>query len=140
MHISKLVSVVMLLVALSILSYYVIPEISERTEPVTNVTLSIDKIGIQTNINNESIDKGVYQYPGTKMLFGHRTTHGSIFFNLDKLVVGDIIVFKQDSYRVINVSIVTSNTNLKDNGNLFLVTCTPIGSTSHRIVVEAAHV
>lgn len=140
MHISKLVSIVMLLVALSILSYYVIPEISERTEPVTNETLTIEKIGVYTNINNESIDQGVYQYPGTMMLFGHRTTHGSIFFNLDKLVVGDSIVFNGDNYQVIDTRIVDSNTNLKDNGNLFLVTCTPIGSTSHRIIVEAKHV
>lgn len=140
MHISKLVCVVILLVSLSILGYYVIPEANERVTPVTNETLTIDKINVHTDINNESIDQGVYQLPGTTMLFGHRTTHGSIFFNLDKLVVGDTIVFNGDTYSVIKTSVVSEETTLKDNGNLFLITCTPLGSTSHRIVVEAKHV
>ena len=139
MHMDKLICIIVLLVSLGVLSSYVIPEVTERVTPITNENLTINKINIHTDINNISIDNGVYQLPGTNMLFGHRTTHGSIFFNLDKLVVGDEIIFNGVTYHVISTTVVSEDTNLKDNGNLFLITCTPIGSTSHRIVVEASN-
>ena len=140
MHISKLVSIILILASLIIMAYYIVPEVNERLTPILNESLTIEKINVHTDINNISIDNGVYQKPGTKMLFGHRTTHGSIFYNLDKLVVGDVIIFNGDTDKVINTRIVSEETSLKDNGNLFLITCTPLGSTSHRIIVEATYV
>ena len=48
--------------------------------------LEIPKIGVDQDINNKSVDYGIYHDPksaepsyGTVALFGHRTFHGSPF-------------------------------------------------------------
>lgn len=95
---------------------------------------------------------GVWEYgavpgnPGNATLAGHRTTHGGPFRHLDSLQPGDRIffeipgqptsVFEVRGFAVVepdNVS-VTGNT---EGVRLTLTTCTPVGSTAQRLIVQA---
>ena len=114
----------------------------------------IPAIGVNTPIVNTSINDGVYFEPqsgtpgsGTVILFGHRTTHGKWFYNLDKLTNGDNVTVNwpgvgKVKYQVLNSTIVPNSYILDPNqGNkLFLITCTPLGSSAERILVECQEV
>ena len=84
--------------------------------------------------------------PGTGGNFaiaGHRTTYGAPFGNLDRVQVGETIIFQtntnQYEYRVIDVKIVSPEDNyvLEDYGDdrITLTTCHPKFSARERLVV-----
>lgn len=117
--------------------YYIVPEFQyEHIDSTSHVV--IESIGVNEAINNVSINNGVYQ--DRNVLFGHRTTHGAPFFNLDKLQVGDSVQINNIEYTVTNTTIVSADYQITVNDHMYLVTCTPIGSTDQRIVVELTEV
>lgn len=120
-------------------------------QPGDTPYVTIPKIGVDEAINNKSIDYGVYHEPastqptkGTVILFGHRTLHGSPFLKLDQLQPGDNVTLEWPGigfveYTVENSTVVPADYRLSvEQGNvLFLITCTPLGSTQNRLIVEA---
>ncbi|MFM8562432.1 MAG: class E sortase [Acidimicrobiia bacterium] len=84
--------------------------------------------------------------PGNVAIFGHRTSHGHEFRNLDKLRVGSPIYLTVDgkvyTYSTTAIDIRTPTdpmlyTTNSDNQTLSLVACHPPGSVKFRIVVHA---
>lgn len=84
--------------------------------------------------------------PGTGGNFaiaGHRTTYGAPFGNLDRVQVGETIIFQtntnQYKYQVIDVKIVSPEDNyvLKNSGDdrITLTTCHPKFSAKQRLIV-----
>ena len=84
--------------------------------------------------------------PGTGGNFaiaGHRTTYGAPFGNLDRVQVGETIIFQtntnQYKYQVIDVKIVSTEDNyvLKNSGDdrITLTTCHPKFSAKQRLIV-----
>lgn len=84
---------------------------------------------------------------GNTVIIGHRFTYrgSSVFYNLDKLKVGDpIIVYWQGreyDYKVIETKTVPPNTpeieKQTDDTRLTLYTCTPLVTAKNRLVVTA---
>ena len=80
---------------------------------------------------------------GNFAIAGHRTTYGAPFGNLDKVQIGETIIFQtntnQYEYRVIDVKIVSPEDNyvLEDYGDdrITLTTCHPKFSARERLVV-----
>jgi len=149
------------LVGMFIISLYFLIEVDYYASAV-NVNISsndtpwikIPKIGVDQDINNRSIDYGIYFEPksslpgkGTTILFGHRTLHGSPFLKLDQLQPGDEIDviwpgIGTAHYSVSNHTIVDASYQmpLDQGNNLVLVTCYPLGSDTQRLVIEAKYV
>lgn len=106
-----------------------------------------------------ALDLGVALYPngvlpgsvGSLPIVGHRTSHGKPFEHLDQLAPGDEVVLETSSekltYVVFDSMVVddeetwvladTPVPSVADRQSLALITCTPKGSTSHRLVVFA---
>jgi sortase A len=114
--------------------------------------LEIPKIDINQNINNKSIDYGVFHEPksskpgyGTVVLAGHRTFYSSPFLNLDKLQKGDKITVSWPGignvqYEVVKTYIVPGSyqLSLEQGKTLILYTCYPLGSSKQRLIIQAA--
>lgn len=122
--------------------------------------LTIPKIALNTQIfegpNIYTANKGVWHRPqsssptagGNTVLAGHRFTYTNpegIFYNLDKIAVGDTIALawngKQYTYtvsetRVVPPSDVSVEAPTNDN-RLTLYTCTPLWSPKNRLVIIA---
>lgn len=92
--------------------------------------------------------------PGNTVINGHRDIQGSVFRHLDKVVAGDeiLIYVGKDTYSYqVSETLVVPETfasaeqranNLKLIGNLpeerlTLITCTPVGLATHRLLVIA---
>ena len=84
--------------------------------------------------------------PGNVAIFGHRTSHGREFRNLDKLRVGSLIYLTVDgkvyTYSTTAIDIRTPTdpmlyTTNSNNQTLSLVACHPPGSVKFRIVAHA---
>lgn len=122
--------------------------------------LKIPKIGLDfyivAGVSVKDLRKGVGHFPNTPLpgqlgnsaLAGHRTSHLQPFYSLDELKPGDEIqVFTKlgDAYAYIVTDSVVVNPSdyhvITDSdpkvATLTLVTCTPIGTSSHRLVVHA---
>ena len=105
---------------------------------------------------DEMMRQGFWHFPGTVMpgekgtsvLFGHRRYHvppdKDTFYNLDKIQVGDIMEVQLEdntwlTYKVISTVVVQPDDfAILQSGldyHLKLVTCTPLGSWTHRLVV-----
>jgi sortase A len=112
--------------------YYIIPELQYQHIDSAN-KIVIPSIGVNESINTKGVDYGVYQ--NQNVIFGHRTTHGAPFFKLDSLQVGNDVFINGKHYIVANTQVVPENYTLYVDNNVYLVTCTPIGSTSHRILI-----
>ena len=124
--------IILITIGLLIASTYII----NYQQIDTTLKVVIPSIGVNQSVNFEGIDNGVYYDRG--VLFGHRTTHGSPFFNLDKIVIGDEVIFNNTIYIVDKIHIEDNTYTIKPEPNyIYLVTCTPIGSTAQRIIVEA---
>lgn len=136
------------------------------TAPVTAYNLSIPKLGIidaeVTTIDNE-LEKHLVNYGGTAIppnkgtaaVFGHSTlpwlfnpkNYKTIFATLEtSLKVGDIITVKVNgviyTYRVYEMVVVNADDAeiLQQNYNdsyLFLITCSPPGTTWRRLIVKS---
>lgn len=82
---------------------------------------------------------------GNAVISGHRTSHGGIFRNIDKLEIGsEILVHAYDgthTYAVTDIEIVPPTAlwivDQTSTATLTLFACHPPGSTRERIVVRA---
>ena len=135
------------------------PPADNGDEPVIELgTLSIPAIGVEMTmyegIRMRTLDRGPGHWPGSAMpgelgnvvVGGHRTTHHRVFRDLDRLVAGDEIGFRdadgtEHVYLVDRVEIVTPDAmwvvNPTDTPTATLFACHPPGSTRERIIVFA---
>lgn len=137
-----------------------LPSLKNDQPPAEN-TLVIPKIGVDTKIvegaTEAALYKGVWRIPsgsspefgGNTVLTGHRFQYrppnNTTFYLLDKLTEGDeIIVFwnqKKYQYRVAETKVVANNDfsiqSATVDARITLYTCTPIFSTTKRLVVIA---
>lgn len=151
------ISTVFVIIALVVISSYALIEVgyySNKIAAEDNISspmIEIPKIGVNEKINNVSISQGVFHEEqsflpskGEVILFGHRTSFGSPFLFLDQLKSNDnVILLWPDIGEVtytVNKSYVVSpyyhmNVN-QSSQKLYLITCTPIGTTKERLIVE----
>lgn len=121
-------------------------------------TIEIPKIAVvkamYEGITLTTLDHGPGHWPGTAMpgqlgnavIAGHRVSHDKPFRNLDKLVVGDEVIFTTDDgrfvYKVTGTDIVYPDAlwiaDQTPDYTATLFACTPPGSTRQRIVVHLA--
>jgi LPXTG-site transpeptidase (sortase) family protein len=110
-----------------------------------------------------ALENGVVHYPNTAepgqkgnvVIFGHSSSqwwskgqYKYIFTVLDQVVINDTIFIEYQGaryvYRVNNVSIVdptdTSVLNQNDAYTLTLITCSPVGTNSKRLIVRAVQI
>lgn len=135
-----------------------IPQINAKAKIIPNVDSS-DKFAY-----GEALSKGVAHAAGTFLpdmngamtLFAHSTDfesnvsqYNAVFYRLDELVPGDLVTVwylgKKYDYRVSGVRIVPPTdisvfTSQPGAPKLYLVTCTPRGTTKNRLIVEAAQI
>ncbi len=122
-----------------------------RKTDIDSPVVDIPTIGVEEKINNVSLAQGVMHDTksftpnhGDVILSGHRTLQGSPFLRLNELNNGDIITLEwpgigEANYTIINKTIVepTAHINAESNGtHIYLITCDPIGSTAHRLIIE----
>ncbi len=152
------VSTFFILVGMVIISLYFIVEVGyyATTENIVlnksdTPYLEIPKIGVDQNINNKSINYGVFYEPksakpgfGTVVLAGHRTFYSSPFLNLDKLKKGDIITVSWPGIGNVEYTVVKSyvvpgsyQLSLEQGKTLILYTCYPLGSSKQRLIIQA---
>ena len=153
----KLTTVVVI-IALIVVGMYALLEVSYYSskvsieKDVTSPVVLIPSIGINEKINNVSISQGVYHEEvsflptkGEVILFGHRTSYSSPFFNLNQLKSGDTVTLEwpnigQVNYTVNSSTIVPASYQLpvhKDVQKIYLITCDPPGFTTNRLIVVA---
>lgn len=120
--------------------------------------MRIPRIGVDTvvveGITVSALRAGSGHYPGTPLpgqrgnvaIAGHRTTYGAPFRDIDRLAVGDVIVFATPlgdvTYRVSDAPFVvepdSTDVVAPDSRNLLtLTTCHPRSSSRLRLVVRA---
>ena len=151
------ITTIVVIVCIIILGLYAAGEVTYFSSKIAveknidSPVINIPAIGLEEKINNISLTQGVMHdtnsfipTKGDVILSGHRTLQGSPFLRLGELNNGDTIILEwpgigEANYTVINKTIVepTAHINPKSNGsNLYLITCEPIGSTSHRLIIE----
>jgi sortase A len=127
-------------------------------EPVIDVgSIAIPKLDVDMTmyegIRLSTLDYGPGHWPGTAMpgqvgnvvVGGHRTSSHRVFRNVDQLVAGDEIIFRDDAgehtYHVNRVEIVDPTAiwivDPTETATATLFACHPPGSTTQRIVVFA---
>ena len=119
--------------------------------------ISIPRLKVSTTIykgvTKLQFDRGVGYWPGSALpgengnivLGGHRTSNPRPFYNIEKMMVGDLVTVsrpgKSFTYRVQKVMVVKPTdvwiVNPTSQPMLTLFTCHPRGSTSKRYVVRA---
>ena len=126
--------------------------------------LSIDKIRVEIPIyhgtSNDTLNSFVGHVEGTSLPIGGTGSHSvlsahrglpsaKLFSDLDKLEVGDtfkiIVLDEVLTYKVDKISIVKPNNskelmNVKDKDYVTLITCTPYGINTHRLLVRGIRV
>lgn len=126
--------------------------------------LSIDKIRVEIPIyhgtSNDTLNSFVGHVEGTSLPIGGISTHSvlsahrglpsaKLFSDLDKLEVGDtfkiIVLDEVLTYKVDKISIVKPNNSkelmkFKDKDYVTLLTCTPYGINTHRLLVRGVRV
>ncbi|MDP2930546.1 MAG: class E sortase [bacterium] len=134
--------------------------VSNNTVVKTNL-LIIPKIGVKISIvegtTESALNKGAWRLPETStpdkgsntVITGHRWKYRppseKTFYLLNKLVVGDTFKITWDkkdyNYKVIGMSIVSPTDvwvlNPTQKSIVTLITCTPLFSTSKRLIVKA---
>lgn len=127
-------------------------------------TIKIDKIDLKLPIYNGTsqpiLQKGVGHLEGSSLPIGGYSTHtiltghtglpsAKLFTDIDKLETGDIIViqvldrvlaYEVDYVEVVKPEEIYSLKINKDKDLLTLVTCTPYGVNSHRLLVHAQRI
>ncbi|CAN5604853.1 hypothetical protein BH23ACT3_BH23ACT3_06610 [soil metagenome] len=127
-------------------------------EPLVQIgSIEIPTLGVASNlyqgIRLTTLDQGPGHWPGTALpgeigntvVAGHRTSHGAVFRDIDRLQEGDEIVFNtlegRHVYRVTGVQIIEPHEvwiiDPTDFGRATLFSCHPPGSTRQRIVAFA---
>ena len=135
-----------------------------KTKPVevarTGEWIIIPKIALDTQIyegpNISTANKGVWHRPKSSspdqgsntVLVGHRFTYTQpkgIFYNLDKLTVGDPLALfwngKEYSYKISDIKVVPPEDvdieSATNSDRLTIYTCTPLWSAKNRLVITA---
>ena len=118
------------------------------------------KLPIYHSTSEEALEKGVGHLKGSSLPIGGIGTHAilaahrglptsKLFSDIDKLLVGDkfyiSILGEKLAYQVDNIAVVKpSELDLldisKDKDYITLVTCTPYGVNSHRLLVRGVHI
>nr|WP_312578690.1 class D sortase [Sedimentibacter sp.] len=132
-------------------------EIKKTEEPAMIGTIKIPKINIYTAIlegtDNNALRYTVGHYPqtagpgekGNFVLLGHRNyRYGKFFKKLDELEIGDEVIVKKDTntytYVVTNSFVVSPEDTWvlrqTSDAQITMITCTPIGTYTHRLVVK----
>ena len=151
------ISTIIVIICILIIGLYAMGEVNYFSSKIAierNVdspAIIIPSIGVHEKINDVSLSQGVLHEPtsydpleGDVLLFGHRTLQGSPFLRLNDLSAGDELVLEwpgigEVTYNVINSTIVPAEyvLNAEEGGNsLYLITCDPIGSTAHRLIIQ----
>lgn len=118
--------------------------------------LSIPEIKVNTKVRehvayvdkdpSHLIESRTPNQPGNVAIFGHRTSHGKEFRNLDKLKVGSLLYLTVDgkiyTYQTTSIDIRTPTDPMlyatsSNEQTISLVACHPPGSVKFRIVVHA---
>lgn len=126
--------------------------------------IKIPKINIELPIyhgtNTKTLEKGIGHFEGSSLPIGGKSTHSiltghrglplnKLFTDLDQLVVGDkfyiYVLDKVLTYSVDSIAVVEPNdlSNLdiyKDEDYITLITCTPYGLNTHRLLVRGKRV
>ena len=139
------------------LSYFSleIPKIEAKAQVIANVN-SADKKEYQSALKQGVVHAAGTYLPGmggSVTLFAHSTDieanvslYNALFYRLDELVPGDEVIVwflgEKKVYRVTGSKILPpSNAEVfkaeKNGEKLYLVTCTPRGTTKNRLIVEA---
>ncbi len=150
------ISTVIVIICLLIIGLYAMGEVNYFSSKVAverNLDapkIIIPSIGVDENINNETLNLGVLSDPSENIptenpvvLYGHRTLQGSPFLRLNELGNGDTFMLEwpgigELKYRVFDTKIVpaTYELNAVGENNTYLITCDPIGSTENRLIVQ----
>ena len=150
------ISTVIVIICLLIIGLYAMGEVNYFSSKVAverNLDapkIIIPSIGVDENINNETLNLGVLSDPSENIptenpvvLYGHRTLQGSPFLRLNELGNGDTFMLEwpgigELTYRVFDTKIVpaTYELNAVGENNTYLITCDPIGSTENRLIVQ----
>lgn len=127
-----------------------------RGNPRSTGRIEIPAIGLNhrtyEGIDLPTIDHGPSHWPGTPLpgqlgntVFpGHRTTHSRPFWDMDRLVPGNEVIFSNSTgrftYRVREVFIVNANetwvVNNTPDATFTIIACHPKGSARQRIVAK----
>jgi sortase A len=120
--------------------------------------IEIDKIGVKLPILNGASDANLNKgagllegtpapgMPGNSAIAAHRNrAYGSMFNRLDEIGIGDTVTVRDKNntykYEVYETLVVepdeTSVLNGSDEKTLTLITCTPIDTATHRLVIKA---
>jgi sortase A len=129
------------------------------TPEVVHGTLALPTLGVSQPLHEgvtlTAINRGPSHWPGTAMpgevgnvvVAGHRTTHTKPFYDLDKLVPGDPLVFTMNdgtvwTYELTGIEIVGPDAmhivDQKRELGATLFACHPLGSAAQRIVARFA--
>lgn len=154
----EIITTSIVIICLLIIGLYVMGEVNYFSSKIAiernieSPVILIPSIGVEEKINNETLSQGVWYNKtsnipteGDLVIYGHRTLQGSPFLRLNELSKGDSFLLEwprvgEINYTVLNSTIVepTYEINTHENGNyLYLVTCDPIGSTEHRLIIQA---
>lgn len=122
--------------------------------------IKIPKIGLSkaivAGVGVKDLQKGPGHFPNTPFpgqlgnvaVAGHRTTYGGPFLDVDELqpgddiivttILGDVYLYKVTGSEVVGKNdyhVITDSDPTK--ATLTLITCTPIGTASHRLVIHS---
>ncbi|MDZ7587235.1 MAG: sortase [Patescibacteria group bacterium] len=145
------------LVKVTPLSYFSleIPKIGARAQVILNVN-SGEKKEYQADLKQGVAHAAGTYLPGmdgSVTLFAHSTDieanvglYNAVFYRLDELVPGDEIVvwflgekkvYQVTGSRVVSPDDVSMFRSEKNGEKLYLITCTPRGTTKNRLIIEA---
>lgn len=126
--------------------------------------INIPKINVRIPIfhgtSQDVLEKGVGHLPNTSLPVGGKSTHAvltghtgisnaALFTDLDKLVIGDVffiqvlnrtLAYKVDQIKVVLPTETKDLVIVDDQDYVTLITCTPYGINSHRLLVRGTRV
>lgn len=126
--------------------------------------ITIDKIGIKIPIyhgtSSKVLNTAVGHLKGTSLPVGGKSTHSvlsahsglpssKLFTNLNRLEIGDLftitVIDRELTYQIDKIIVVeptdTSNLKIEENNDyVTLVTCTPYGINTHRLLVRGSRI
>ena len=127
------ITTIVVIICIIILGLYAAGEVNYYSSKIAieknidSPVVNIPTIGIEEKINNVSLSQGVMHDAKS-----FTPTNGDVI-TLEWPGIGEV------NYTVINKTIVepTARINTQSNGtHIYLITCDPIGSTAHRLIIE----
>jgi sortase A len=138
---------------------------SDNNSPVPSYTISIPKIGIEdatVSTVDTDLTSHLVHFPGTAIppergtaaIFGHSTlphlfdrdNYKTIFANIHEVTLGDTIIASVNNtlytYKIFSIEITDPEdssylTQSYDSSYLYIITCTPPGTTWKRLIVKS---